>query len=232
MDLQLATHDGRYALSADGIHVGSYADPCDAFVAASVEIDRATVTRSSRSYVLLHGACIAREDRAALIVGPSGAGKSTLTAALMLAGFEYVADEVVAVRVGSATTAAYPKPLKLDGRSRRLLARSFRRGVPIPTTNREVLVAPHEFGAASPTGRVVNPELVVMPVVAESATPTVETLSRADVGELLADQCFNFPEWGPGALSTVATIARECAGVRVPVRDLPEATRAIDGLLQ
>ncbi len=231
-ELGVQTHDDCYSLTIDGVSVAKYSNAHDVLVGASDEIDRAAVVSSSQSYVLLHGAAVAFEDRAVLIVGPSGAGKSTLAAALTMAGFEYLADEVVGVRVGTATSASYPKPLKLDGRARQLLMSSCRHDLPVLETAGEVLVAPDEFGAVLPTGTVASVAFVVMPVLVEQRIATVVALSRADVGELLADQCFNFARWGPGALSTVAAIARQCPGFQIQFGDLERATVVIEGLLR
>jgi hypothetical protein len=225
LELGVEPHGDRYLLT-------SYLNAQEGLVGASDEIDRAAVMSSSQSYVLLHGAVVAFEDRAALIVGPSGAGKSTLAAALTLAGFAYMADEIVGVRVGTTTCVAYPKPLKLDGRARRLLAAPFEDDQPACETPGEVLVAPDKFGVVSPTGIVATLAVVVMPLVVERQTAIVRALSRPDVGELLADQCFNFARWGAGALSTVATIARQCSGLQIQFGDLERATVAIDRLLR
>jgi hypothetical protein len=47
--------------------------------------------------LLVHGVALADDERAALFTGPSGAGKSTLAALGQQAGFEVLADELVAV---------------------------------------------------------------------------------------------------------------------------------------
>ena len=57
-------------------------------------------------------------------------------------------------------------------------------------------------------------------------------MARADVAELLADQCFNFPAWGPRGLVTITEIARTCPGVRLAFDDLDAAVDAVDGWLR
>ena len=113
-----------------------------------------------------------------------------------------------------------------------MLRKSFPdRGITTPAADREVLIAPQVFGSAAASAPLAT-VLVVMPTIAERTGATVETLSRADVAELLCDQCFNFPSWGPLALTSIAAIARECSGVRLFFGDLEAAAVAIDGLLR
>jgi hypothetical protein len=233
IDLGIEGHDDLSSLTVDDVEIATFSDARELFVSTSVEIDRAAVAHSSDAYVIVHGACIARGDRAALIVGPSGAGKTTLAAALTLAGLQYVADEVVGIPVDATTVAAYPKPFKLDGRSRCLLTKlSARHPVALDDADHEILVEPETFGCVTRTGHLVTVALVVMPTIAEGASASIEPLSRADVAELLADQCFNFSSWGARGLSTVATVARAASGVRVRFGDVGAAATAIEGLLR
>lgn len=57
----------------------------------------------SRGYLLLHGAAIARDGRAALLVGSSGAGKSTLALAAFQEGWVHLGDDLVALRLQDQT---------------------------------------------------------------------------------------------------------------------------------
>jgi hypothetical protein len=233
VELDMRSKDGRFSLQVDDLQKASCSDTRELFLNASIEIDRAAITKSSASYVIVHGACVALADRAALIVGPSGVGKSTLAAALTLAGLEYVGDEVLGIPFDSTAVAAFPKPFKLDGRSRRILEKSFPgRAAASADTNHEILVAPEVFGAAAPTRTLATPVVVVAPVFDDRTNATVERLSRADVAELLSDQSFNFASWGARALTTVAAVARACSGVRLHLGDLERATLAIEAILR
>jgi len=62
---------------------------------------------------LLHGTCVARRGRGALILGPSGAGKSDLALRLLDRGWDLVADDQVRVWPGpdGAVMAGAPETL-------------------------------------------------------------------------------------------------------------------------
>lgn len=70
----------------------------------------------------LHAGAVARgDDGVVVIAGDSGAGKSTLIGAMVQRGWRYASDEAVAVRPGTLTAVAYPKPLALAPGARRAL---------------------------------------------------------------------------------------------------------------
>ena len=54
---------------------------------------------------VFHASVVARDGRAVALVGRSGAGKSSLAAGLVLRGFRYVADDVLAIRPGTGLSA-------------------------------------------------------------------------------------------------------------------------------
>jgi hypothetical protein len=60
----------------------------------------------------LHAGHVARDGRGVLIAGADGSGKSTLVAQLVLDGFDYFTDEMVAVDRALALS-SFPKPLSL-----------------------------------------------------------------------------------------------------------------------
>lgn len=220
-----------HALSVDGVTRTVYSCTRELFLGASIEIDRACVAACTDSHLMIHASCAARESRAVLVVGPSSAGKSTLAAALALAGFDYVGDEVIGIPAGTSEVCGYAKPFKLDGAARQLLADAFARPDIRSEQLAEDLVAATAFGATARTGTNVRPTLVVVPGFAAGEPVAVEPLTRPDVAELLADQCFNFAAWGARGLRTVADVARGCEGVRLRAGDLDAAVTTIDRLL-
>jgi hypothetical protein len=62
---------------------------------------------------LIHGAAVARNGDGIALCGPSGSGKSTLAAGLMEAGFDYLADDLVAVSASGGTIVPWPMPVSV-----------------------------------------------------------------------------------------------------------------------
>ena len=66
---------------------------------------------------LIHGAAVARNGQGLALCGPSGSGKSTLTAGLISAGFDYLADDLVAVSAPGRTIVPWPVPISVKPNS-------------------------------------------------------------------------------------------------------------------
>jgi hypothetical protein len=64
-------------------------------------------------FALLHGAALARNRQGFALAGSAGAGKSTLAAGLIAAGFDYLADDLVALSAPDALIVPWPLPLSL-----------------------------------------------------------------------------------------------------------------------
>lgn len=80
-------------------------------------------------FVHVHAAVVATERRSALLIGRSGSGKSTTSVGLALDGLRLYTDDVALIERATLRPVVVPRPVKLDGRSRRML-RS--RGLRIP----------------------------------------------------------------------------------------------------
>jgi hypothetical protein len=72
---------------------------------------------------LIHGAAVARNGDGIALCGPSGSGKSTLTAALTGAGFDYLADDLVAVSALDGKIVPWPVPVSVKPGSFDVLTR-------------------------------------------------------------------------------------------------------------
>lgn len=71
----------------------------------------------------VHGGVVATAAQSALLIGGSGGGKSTTSVALALAGCALYTDDVALIQRETLRPVVVPRPIKLDGRSRRLLQR-------------------------------------------------------------------------------------------------------------
>jgi HprK-related kinase A len=68
-------------------------------------------------YLLLHAAVLERNGRAVILPGDPGAGKSTLTAALMLAGWRLLSDEITMIDRDDGMVVPLARPVSLKNRS-------------------------------------------------------------------------------------------------------------------
>jgi hypothetical protein len=62
---------------------------------------------------LIHGAAVARRDKGLALCGPSGSGKTTLAAGLISNGFDYFADDLVALSAPMGMIVPWPTPLSV-----------------------------------------------------------------------------------------------------------------------
>lgn len=75
------------------------------------------VAARAHHYLLLHAAVLEHNGRAVVLPGDPGAGKSTLTAALMLAGWRLLSDEITMVDRDDGLLVPLARPVSLKNRS-------------------------------------------------------------------------------------------------------------------
>lgn len=68
---------------------------------------------SSQSAMVVHGAGLVVRDFGILLVGPSGSGKSTLTTRCLVAGYDFLSDEAVAVDRERNDLHGFARPIAL-----------------------------------------------------------------------------------------------------------------------
>lgn len=127
--------------------------------------------RAAHTDTVLHGGVLEIDGRAVALVGHSGAGKTTLTAAGVLAGHGFVADEVCAV-APDGTVRTFHRPLGLRERGAAAL------GVPVSRHRADHLV---QLTPASRLGRLAGPcPLAMVAMVRRGAGPArVDLLDQA-----------------------------------------------------
>jgi hypothetical protein len=76
-------------------------------------------------FALMHGAALARNGHGLALIGSSGTGKSTLAAGLMGTGFDYLADDLVALSAPDAAVVPWPLPLSLKSGSMDILISQY-----------------------------------------------------------------------------------------------------------
>ncbi len=73
------------------------------------------------SFLVIHAASLERDGRAIILPGPPGSGKSTLCAALTVAGWRLLSDELTLVSLREGSLAALSRPISLKNESIELI---------------------------------------------------------------------------------------------------------------
>jgi hypothetical protein len=125
-ELVIRDDRGSFTLPCRDIHaLDGDGDPgmdADSYPLAHVEAALLRyVARLATGHDLLHAAALAVQGRAVMLAGPSGRGKSTLCLALLARGFELLSDELACVRRRGAMVDPFPRVIKFDEQSRRVL---------------------------------------------------------------------------------------------------------------
>lgn len=87
-------------------------DPAEAVGALFVAVLERT-RENLQWFALIHGAALGRDRQGLALVGPSGSGKSTLAAGLVSKGYDFLADDLVALSEPNGTIVPWPLPLSV-----------------------------------------------------------------------------------------------------------------------
>jgi hypothetical protein len=123
---ELVIRDGRSSLvlRCRSLHAlnGMAPDEGDTYPLAYVEgALLRCVARLATGHDVLHAAAVAARGRAVVLAGPSGRGKTTLCLALLQHGFGLLSDELACVRRVGTVVDPFPRLIKFDEQSRRVL---------------------------------------------------------------------------------------------------------------
>jgi hypothetical protein len=225
-------HGHLYELSAQG------EEPCS-FVAArhvvahlEYLINAAAAVRLRRR-LLLHAGAVASTSGAVVFPGESGSGKSTLVAALCLAGFDYLSDELAVVDCGSLAVLPFLKPICLKDGGWRALAASF----DLPPTLRAIR-ADGEAVCYLPPPQPCSPDqrlpigYILMPVRRRGAAASLTPASRATTLAELARHSLNLPQHGRVGVEVLARIVEGAECYTLSYDDPLGAVAAVAALLR
>ena len=141
-------------------------------------------------FALMHGAALARNGQGLALVGSSGAGKSTLAAGLIGAGFDYLADDLVALSAPDGAIEPWPLPLSVKAGSLEVLLAQYPELAQAPRylskgLDARLLVPAADVWDAEP----VRLRTLLFPRFAASAPPALRRLSTFQALErLLTDR--------------------------------------------
>jgi hypothetical protein len=172
-----------------------------------------TLAARVQGLVPLHAACVARGNRAVLLLGPSGAGKSTLTVHALQCGWDFLAEDSVLVEPRSLRAAGIGSFLHLRANSLRFLEPGAARTVRTsPVIRRRSGVAKFEMDLRTASWRLApTPPRIVATVFLSPAAPAercrlIPLDERAVCTRLAREQPYALGQPGWSAFS-----ARACA---------------------
>ncbi len=230
--VHIESDDRGYHCWRDGVAVRSGIDRAR-IRRFAIEMLLAELLAPARLGAILHASAVATEGGAVLMVGRTGSGKSTLAAAMAASGYDYVADDFVALDVGGLAVHAFPAAVSLKEPSWAVLGQAL----PELAAAKTFEVGPRRVRYVDPVtaGRraagLVRPALIVFPRydasaigVCSQALAPEEVLARMlDAGSQVVASC--------GSIRPLVRLASAISAVEIVYRDHRDAMREIAGQL-
>lgn len=221
----------RWCVELDGAVLEVSRTPAMALSHVLWHLNQSAV-RSSQRYVLVHAAAATRDGRAVLLPAASGSGKTTLVAALLMAGMDYLSDEVAALDVDTGLVHAYPKPLSVDRGSFEVLG-ALAPDLE-PALHQWVVGRWHLPASAIGDGGLAGPSIpaaVVFPTYEPRRATCLTPMTRAHALRSLVASTFNLDAHRARGIAALTEVIRRCECYELSVSNLADATALIDDLL-
>jgi HprK-related kinase A len=192
------------------------------------------ITAYSHHLLVLHAACVARDDRAVILPAPPGSGKSTLCAALVNRGWRLLSDELTLVDLDAGLVRGLARPVNLKNASidviRRFAPDAFlTRPIHDTTKGTVALMAPPAASVHAGT-RPARPCWMVLPKYQAGAAATLEPMPRGQAFLQIADNAMNYAILGRQGFETVGDLTARCEHFSFRYGHLDEAMQVFDDL--
>lgn len=215
----------RIYLDDEGLFVAPDPDDVVSYVPWHVNI---TLITTTSTHVLVHSAGATLGQRAVVLPAEMNAGKTTLVAGLVLDGFGFLTDEMVAVNLTTGLIDPYPRPLNIGRGSWATLAGLRPAGWderdPLPRLLWHVdasSIRPDAVAGPTPAGWVVTPRYE------QGASTTLRPLSRPEAVELLHRNAFNGAMVGSAGIRALIGLVSQARCARLVNGDLASAVAAV-----
>jgi hypothetical protein len=180
---------GERVLLEDGQERMRTVDPAEIIGALFVAVLECTHS-DLKWFALMHGAAVGWRGMGIALPGPSGSGKSTLAAGLIHQGYDFLADDVIALSEPHGKIVPWPLPLSIKRGSIEVVGArhpQLQKAAPYRTKGVEarMLVPPSSAWNSEP----VPVRCLIFPSFAQGAEPHVGRLSAFETMErLLTDR--------------------------------------------
>jgi HprK-related kinase A len=182
-------------------------------------------------FLVLHAAVVERDGRALLLPGRPGAGKSTLCAALVLAGWRLLSDELALIEPEQGRVRAIARPISLKNEAIDLirgLAPNAIFGPPAIETHKGT-VAHMKPPSASVrrAGEAAVPRWIVMPRFVAGHALALDPVSKASAFWGLVDNSLNYGSLGETGFATAVRTVERCRCYTLTHSDIDRAVAAL-----
>lgn len=177
-------------------------------------------------HLLLHAAAVERDGTGMILAAPSGAGKTTLAAGLLMEGFRYLTDEVVAVEFGTLLLVPFAKPLTMKRAAHNVVPALSALGERAASGDSDSWLVPPLAMGTDTIASSCWPSVIVFPHYVPRARTSLVALDRREAVALLAESCFHL-RGGQRSLETLVELVRVCRCFLMTVGDLAAACAAL-----
>ena len=186
---------------------------------------------AAHQFLIVHAAVVERNRRALLLPGRPGAGKSTLCAALVIAGWRLLSDELALVDPQDGRVRALARPISLKNDAIEII-----RGLAPDTVFGPPAVDTHKGTVAhmkppSPSVRRAEetavPQWIVMPRFVAGQELHLNPVSKASAFWGIADNSLNYEILGETGFTTLVRLVDRCQCYSLTHSDLSDAVAAL-----
>lgn len=193
------------------------------------------IANNAHEHLNIHAAVVERHGIALLLPGSPGSGKSTLCAALVIAGWRLLSDEMALVSLQSGLVTPVPRPISLKNDSIDLI-RSQSSNIFIGDVTRDTakgnvahMRAPCESVDAAE--RAVPAGLLVFPKYRAGSTTRLAPIDGGNALLRMAENSFNYNILGRTGFERLAGTVESCACYDLEYSNLPETLALLDQLI-
>jgi HprK-related kinase A len=192
------------------------------------------IAAHAHHYLLLHAAVLERKGGAVILPGDPGAGKSTLTAALMLAGWRLLSDEMAMIDRDDGLLVPLARPVSLKNRSIDIIRAFDARAVfgEVAHDTHKGTVS-HLRPSAESVARMAEKARaahVVFPRWREGASSSLRPRAKADAFMHNATHAFNYSLLGRLGFELNAALIDACDCWDFEYSELDDALRVFEEL--
>lgn len=191
------------------------------------------VSSHAHQYLMIHGAVIEKDGRAALLPAPPGAGKSTLCAALVHRGWRLLSDELTLIR-RDGRAVPLPRPVSLKNASIGVI-RGFEPSAVVSREVRDTLKGTVAHmrppgDAVARADETARPGWIVFPRYQAGAAASLQARAKGGTLMAVADNAFNYSLLGLAGFHILGDMIDACDCYDFRYGDLEQAVEAFAAL--